>query len=130
MLLGSACSEVTESLAKVVPYWNILQVRFLNKYTVELVDNGNHLGQNKKEKQILQYYFDKFNSFRILSLTSFTVASTRTGNYSETRKLRKVEKEQRNLYKSGVKYMSKCVNQTFSSVFLPFFENRNVNVYL
>lgn len=27
MLLGSACSEVTESLAKVVPYWNILQVR-------------------------------------------------------------------------------------------------------
>lgn len=26
MLLGSACSEVTESLAKVVPYWNIVQV--------------------------------------------------------------------------------------------------------
>ncbi|XP_030383827.1 gamma-aminobutyric acid type B receptor subunit 1 [Scaptodrosophila lebanonensis] len=28
MLLGSACSEVTESLAKVVPYWNIVQVSF------------------------------------------------------------------------------------------------------
>lgn len=27
MLLGSACSDVTESLAKVVPYWNIVQVR-------------------------------------------------------------------------------------------------------
>lgn len=26
MLLGSACSEVTESLAKVVPHWNIVQV--------------------------------------------------------------------------------------------------------
>lgn len=26
MLLGSACSEVTESLAKVVPYWNMVQV--------------------------------------------------------------------------------------------------------
>lgn len=26
MLLGSACSEVTESLAKVTPYWNIVQV--------------------------------------------------------------------------------------------------------
>lgn len=26
MVLGSACSEVTESLAKIVPYWNILQV--------------------------------------------------------------------------------------------------------
>jgi gamma-aminobutyric acid type B receptor len=26
MLLGSACPEVTESLAKVVPYWNIIQV--------------------------------------------------------------------------------------------------------
>ncbi|XP_059477386.1 gamma-aminobutyric acid type B receptor subunit 2 isoform X2 [Neocloeon triangulifer] len=28
MLLGSACSEVTESLAKVTPYWNIVQVAF------------------------------------------------------------------------------------------------------
>ncbi|GLV38311.1 metabotropic GABA-B receptor subtype 3 [Carabus blaptoides fortunei] len=28
MLLGSACSEVTESLAKVVPYWNMVQVSF------------------------------------------------------------------------------------------------------
>ncbi|CRK94045.1 CLUMA_CG007569, isoform A [Clunio marinus] len=28
MLLGSACPEVTESLAKVVPYWNIIQVSF------------------------------------------------------------------------------------------------------
>ncbi|XP_062553240.1 gamma-aminobutyric acid type B receptor subunit 2 [Armigeres subalbatus] len=28
MVLGSACSEVTESLAKVVPYWNIVQVSF------------------------------------------------------------------------------------------------------
>ncbi|EDW39579.1 GL15283 [Drosophila persimilis] len=28
MLLGNACSEVTESLAKVVPYWNIVQVSF------------------------------------------------------------------------------------------------------
>lgn len=28
MLLGSACSEVTESLAKVVPHWNIVQVSF------------------------------------------------------------------------------------------------------
>lgn len=27
MLLGTACPEVTESLAKVVPYWNIIQVR-------------------------------------------------------------------------------------------------------
>lgn len=26
ILLGSACSEVTESLAKVVPYWNMVQV--------------------------------------------------------------------------------------------------------
>ncbi|KAI8422802.1 hypothetical protein MSG28_006547, partial [Choristoneura fumiferana] len=25
MLLGSACSEVTESIAKIVPYWNIVQ---------------------------------------------------------------------------------------------------------
>lgn len=31
MLLGSACSEVTESLAKVVPYWNIVQVNGLAK---------------------------------------------------------------------------------------------------
>ncbi|XP_058454034.1 gamma-aminobutyric acid type B receptor subunit 2 [Malaya genurostris] len=28
MVLGSACSEVTESLAKIVPYWNIVQVSF------------------------------------------------------------------------------------------------------
>ncbi|RZF44490.1 hypothetical protein LSTR_LSTR002263 [Laodelphax striatellus] len=28
ILLGSACSEVTESLAKVVPYWNMVQVSF------------------------------------------------------------------------------------------------------
>uniref|UniRef100_A0A1S4J7W5 G-protein coupled receptors family 3 profile domain-containing protein n=1 Tax=Culex quinquefasciatus TaxID=7176 RepID=A0A1S4J7W5_CULQU len=28
MVLGSACSEVTESVAKVVPYWNIVQVSF------------------------------------------------------------------------------------------------------
>ncbi|XP_063376857.1 gamma-aminobutyric acid type B receptor subunit 2 [Cydia fagiglandana] len=28
MLLGSACSEVTESIAKIVPYWNIVQVSF------------------------------------------------------------------------------------------------------
>ncbi|KDR18733.1 Gamma-aminobutyric acid type B receptor subunit 2 [Zootermopsis nevadensis] len=28
MLLGTACSDVTESLAKVMPYWNILQVSF------------------------------------------------------------------------------------------------------
>ncbi|XP_063700563.1 gamma-aminobutyric acid type B receptor subunit 2 [Culicoides brevitarsis] len=28
MLLGSACSEVTETLAKIVPYWNVLQVSF------------------------------------------------------------------------------------------------------
>lgn len=27
MLLGTACPEVTESLAKVVPYWNIIQVK-------------------------------------------------------------------------------------------------------
>ena len=26
MLLGTACSDVTESLAKVVPYWNVVQV--------------------------------------------------------------------------------------------------------
>jgi gamma-aminobutyric acid type B receptor len=26
MLLGTACSEVTESLAKMTPYWNIVQV--------------------------------------------------------------------------------------------------------
>jgi hypothetical protein len=26
MLLGTACSDVTESLAKVTPYWNIVQV--------------------------------------------------------------------------------------------------------
>ncbi|KAL4710598.1 hypothetical protein ACJJTC_003234 [Scirpophaga incertulas] len=25
MLLGTACSEVTESIAKIVPYWNIVQ---------------------------------------------------------------------------------------------------------
>lgn len=28
MLLGTACSEVTESLAKIVPYWNIVQVSY------------------------------------------------------------------------------------------------------
>ncbi|XP_068085262.1 gamma-aminobutyric acid type B receptor subunit 2 [Anabrus simplex] len=28
MLLGTACSDVTESLAKVVPYWNMVQVSF------------------------------------------------------------------------------------------------------
>ncbi|XP_063223115.1 uncharacterized protein LOC134531347 [Bacillus rossius redtenbacheri] len=28
MLLGSACSDVTESLANVMPYWNIVQVSF------------------------------------------------------------------------------------------------------
>jgi hypothetical protein len=28
MLLGTACAEVTESLAKVVPYWNIVQISF------------------------------------------------------------------------------------------------------
>lgn len=33
MLLGSACSEVTESLAKVVPYWNIVQVSNYNFLT-------------------------------------------------------------------------------------------------
>lgn len=27
MLLGTACSNVTESLASIVPYWNILQVQ-------------------------------------------------------------------------------------------------------
>lgn len=26
MLLGTACPEVTESLAKVVPYWSMIQV--------------------------------------------------------------------------------------------------------
>ena len=30
MLLGTACSEVTESLAKVTPYWNIVQVLTAN----------------------------------------------------------------------------------------------------
>lgn len=28
MLLDTACSEVTESIAKIVPYWNIVQVSF------------------------------------------------------------------------------------------------------
>ncbi|XP_076673312.1 gamma-aminobutyric acid type B receptor subunit 3 isoform X2 [Andrena cerasifolii] len=28
LLLGTACSEVTESLAKIVPYWNVIQVSF------------------------------------------------------------------------------------------------------
>lgn len=28
MLLGSACSDVTEQLAKIVPYWNIVQLSF------------------------------------------------------------------------------------------------------
>ncbi|XP_060803785.1 gamma-aminobutyric acid type B receptor subunit 2 [Amyelois transitella] len=28
MLLGTACSDVTESIAKIVPYWNIVQVSF------------------------------------------------------------------------------------------------------
>ncbi|XP_031781805.1 gamma-aminobutyric acid type B receptor subunit 2 isoform X3 [Nasonia vitripennis] len=28
LLLGTACSEVTEALAKIVPYWNIVQVSF------------------------------------------------------------------------------------------------------
>jgi hypothetical protein len=28
-LLGTACSEVTERLAKIVPYWNMVQVRNL-----------------------------------------------------------------------------------------------------
>ncbi|XP_024947329.1 gamma-aminobutyric acid type B receptor subunit 1 isoform X2 [Cephus cinctus] len=28
LLLGTACSEVTETLAKIVPYWNIVQVSF------------------------------------------------------------------------------------------------------
>ncbi|KAI5642744.1 receptor family ligand binding region domain-containing protein [Phthorimaea operculella] len=28
MLLGTACSEVTESIAHIVPYWNIVQVSF------------------------------------------------------------------------------------------------------
>ncbi|GBP83138.1 hypothetical protein EVAR_90293_1 [Eumeta japonica] len=27
MLLGSACSEVTETIAKIVPYWNIVQMQ-------------------------------------------------------------------------------------------------------
>lgn len=27
-LLGTACSEVTETLAKIVPYWNIVQVSY------------------------------------------------------------------------------------------------------
>jgi ABC-type branched-subunit amino acid transport system substrate-binding protein len=27
-LLGTACSEVTETLAKIVPYWNVIQVSF------------------------------------------------------------------------------------------------------
>ena len=27
-LLGTACSEVTETLAKIVPYWNMVQVSF------------------------------------------------------------------------------------------------------
>jgi len=34
MLLGTACSEVTESLAKVVPYWNIIQVSLLKQLKV------------------------------------------------------------------------------------------------
>ena len=28
LLLGTACSEVSETLAKIVPYWNIVQVSF------------------------------------------------------------------------------------------------------
>lgn len=28
LLLGTACSEVTETLAKIVPYWNVTQVSF------------------------------------------------------------------------------------------------------
>ncbi|KAG7305911.1 hypothetical protein JYU34_008463, partial [Plutella xylostella] len=28
MLLGTACSDVTETIAKIVPYWNIVQVSF------------------------------------------------------------------------------------------------------
>ncbi|XP_053978234.1 uncharacterized protein LOC128876138 [Hylaeus volcanicus] len=28
LLLGTACSEVTETLAKIVPYWNVIQVSF------------------------------------------------------------------------------------------------------
>ena len=28
LLLGTACSEVTETLAKIVPYWNVVQVSF------------------------------------------------------------------------------------------------------
>lgn len=38
MLLGSACSEVTESLAKVVPYWNIVQVSQKHTHTVRPID--------------------------------------------------------------------------------------------
>lgn len=34
MLLGSACSEVTESIAKIVPYWNIVQVRIVLSVTI------------------------------------------------------------------------------------------------
>lgn len=41
MLLGSACSEVTESLAKIVPYWNILQVTEQN-HTI-FFKSKNHL---------------------------------------------------------------------------------------
>lgn len=44
MLLGSACSEVTESLAKVVPHWNIVQVsQYLircSKETKTFIDSG------------------------------------------------------------------------------------------
>ena len=28
LLLGTACSEVTETLAKIVPYWNMVQISF------------------------------------------------------------------------------------------------------
>jgi hypothetical protein len=35
MLLGTACSDVTESLANVMPYWNIVQVATAGRARVE-----------------------------------------------------------------------------------------------
>lgn len=50
MLLGSACSEVTESLAKVVPYWNIVQVSEENFEENKVYNIVSFLYQREKKK--------------------------------------------------------------------------------
>jgi len=54
MLLGSACSEVTESLAKVVPYWNIVQVSHLRLIKMQIIQLARFIQPTPRIGQFLK----------------------------------------------------------------------------